>query len=101
MRRRLSRPPLDGTADDAPDQILVANAEEAPEDDEIAVDGVNARQRVDLDEIGSSVTIATDVDARYVAQAECAPHVDGNLLDVGSVRELVLDLIQVVAFDVE
>src|SRR5687768_11403890 len=101
MRRPLSRLPRDGTADHAPDQIFVANAEEPPEDDEIAVDGVNAGQRVHLDETGYSLTIATDVDAGHVAKAERAPDIDGNLLDIGGVRELVLDLVQVIALDVE
>src|SRR5436305_428460 len=77
------------------------NAGEAREDDEVAVDGMNAGQWIDFDEIRDAVAVAADVDARDVTKVERAPDLQRDLGDIRRIDEAVIDAVEVVALHVE
>src|SRR5581483_10937718 len=86
---------------DPGDQLVVRPANAFRQDDEIAVDGMDAGQRVDFDEVGNAVAIAADVDARDVAQAERVPDIERDLGDARLVDDAVLDAPLVVALHLD
>src|SRR5262245_54621888 len=65
--------PLEERRHNQSDQVAIRESLEARDEAEVGMSGIQTRQRIDLDEMGACLSIATDVDAAAIAAAQRPP----------------------------